>query len=175
MQWKSRLTTLIKQSWSANKDELLTKETMYNRLREESRMFQEENKHLNKYKEEADLLINNLSRRNVMLEDELIMRGNNDSDYFYSEKLIGSPPKSPTKQTNVKLDSVLDDDLELDSNFVRREASLRCLDKVKRMYRKTCNQGTITNLKNIDKYVVAIDEKDFERYKQENKFRSKIC
>lgn len=119
------------------KDELLTKETMYNRLREESRMFQEENLHLNKYKEEADILINNLSRKNVVLEDELRLCGNNDSELLSFDKSFSKTPMSPTKQTNIKIDSVLDDDLELDSNFVRREASLRCLDKVKRMYRKT--------------------------------------
>ena len=138
-------------------------------------MFQEENLHLNKYKEEADILINNLSRKNVVLEDELRLCGNNDSELLSFDKSFSKTPMSPTKQTNIKIDSVLDDDLELDSNFVRREASLRCLDKVKRMYRKTCNQGTITNLKNIDRYVVAIDEKDFERYKQENRSKSMIC
>jgi hypothetical protein len=47
----------------------------------------------------------------------------------------------PKPNINAIQTSVLDAELELDTNFVKRAVSISLLDKMKRLYRRTCNQG----------------------------------
>lgn len=87
--------------------------------------------------------------------------------------MLDCSPKSNKKATRDYTPAV-DDDLGLEANFIRREASIKCIDKMKRMKRRTLNQGTMTQLKDTDKLLVAIDEKDYQKYREDQKLKSKF-
>ena len=151
-----------------HKDMLTLKETAFNRLKEESRFYEDEVNHLNNYKTEADSIINNLSKKIVELEKEIL-----DLKGVSEGKDINRILNEPTSKSAIKRkSSVLNEELELESNFIKREASIKCLDKLKRIRRRTCNQGVMTQIKNTDKYIVAIEEKEYQNYKKDEKLRS---
>lgn len=152
---------------------------MYNRLKEEWAVYENENKHLNNYREEAESIINTLSKKVVNLEAELSEVKGDPYGLDLDKLILDSSPKSkmmlgssPKSKVIPEPSSFLDDDLELDTNFVKRAASITLLDKMKRVYRKTCNQGTLTELKDIDKHIVVISDKEYQNYRKDLKLKS---
>lgn len=155
---------------------------MYNRLREEWAFYENENKHLNNYRDEAESIINTLSKKVVNLETEISDIKGDPYILEFDKLILDSSPNSkmmlnssPKSKIVPKPSPFLDDDLELDTNFVKRAASITLLDKMKRVYRKTCNQGTLTELKDIDKHVVVISDKEYQNYRKDMKVKSTFC
>jgi hypothetical protein len=78
-----------------------------------------------------------LSKKVVDLENDLSEVKGDPLGLDLDKLMLDSTPKP----NNASQTSVLDADLELDTNFVKRAASISLLDKMKRLYRRTCNQG----------------------------------
>ena len=102
------------------KDQLTVKETMLNGIMEEFRFCTEENKCLNKYKEEADGIINNLSNKIIKLENELF-EAKGDLAGGNLEKFMSN--SSPNAGLGQNKNSILNNEMEMEVNFIKREAS----------------------------------------------------
>ncbi|CAI2363582.1 unnamed protein product [Moneuplotes crassus] len=149
-----------------NKSKLTMKEEEHNRFKEEVRFNEKENVHLKQYKEEAESIINNLSKKIVKLENDLAYVKGDPSSIDINTFLDGMGLNS---QQNPASD--LANNSPLDVSFIQREASIKCIEKIQRIKRRFHNQGCITDMKDINKHLVAIEEKEYQEYRKDKKLR----